>query len=810
MGVGVLLLDADSKISTANQSAITLLNLPPDCQGFVFGQHSQFVSKNGDLIAAHQLPVQRAIAQQKSVYDCTLGLRSSHAATDRWLTVDVELQPAAAAAELCAICTLREQAKPAESAPASQEQTQSEMASLRVIQAMRQTLDLQTIFNSTVEELRQTLSGDRAAIYRFNADWSGEFVAESVADSWSSLLVRQAEQPELKRVSSDRPDCIVQQISTPVGFVKDTYLQETAGGIYNQGLICRSVADIYAAGFDRCYLELLERFQARAYIIVPIFCHEILWGLLSIYQNDRPRHWLAAETDMIVRVGNQLGVAVQQAELLRQTRQQAAALQQAKEAADSASRAKSEFLAHMSHELRTPLNAVLGFAQVLQQDKKLGLSQRQSVEIIARSGEHLLTLINDILEMSKIEAGQVSLNQGSLNLASFLDDLEEMLCLKASNKGLSLSFTCSADIPPQIIGDKGKLRQILLNLLGNAIKFTETGFVRLAVQRSPAADSERLQFKVADSGPGIAPEEQSRLFKAFSQTQSGMQAQAGTGLGLAISQKFAQLMGGQIQVESQVGVGTCFTLEIPLQVPVTVPAASPDSVRLQGQVVGLVPGQPAYRILIVDDDVYNQQLLKELLGQIGFQVTLASNGQEGVAYWRQCRPDFIWMDMRMPILDGYDAVRLIRSEPDGQTVPILALTASVFREERQEILAAGCNDILCKPFQVEDLLTELQKYLNVRYLYAADRLPEAEPESQATSSSQFATAPNTVSALLEMSAAWRLELYQAASQGSDRLVCALTQQLPPTQAPSAAQLTHLANNFKFEEIIQLVEQANSQ
>jgi PAS domain S-box-containing protein len=374
---------------------------------------------------------------------------------------------------------------------ALKESAKRERAISRVIQRMRETLEIKTIFKTTTEELRRALECDRVAIYRFNADWSGEFVAESVGGNWSLLV---SEELDIANGLLESEDCAIKNLRQATK-VEDTYLQETKGGAYSRGVNYLCVGDIYRADFHSCYVEVLERFQARAYVTVPIFRGNNLWGLLASYQNSAPRQWSEAEVNVAVQIGAQLGVALQQAELLAQTQRQSAQLQEAKENADAANRAKSEFLASMSHELRTPLNAILGFSQVLSRYSSLDSEQQEYLGIINRAGEHLLDLINDVLEMSKIEAGRTTLNEHNFDLYRMLDSLQEMLAMKASNKGLRLSCDRSADVPRYAIADEAKLRQVLINLIGNAIKFTSNGYVALRVWTEEGEEGKRQEAR---------------------------------------------------------------------------------------------------------------------------------------------------------------------------------------------------------------------------------------------------------------------------------------------------------------------------
>jgi signal transduction histidine kinase/DNA-binding NarL/FixJ family response regulator len=409
----------------------------------------------------------------------------------------------------------------------------------------------------------------------------------------------------------------------------------------------------------------------------------------------------------------------------------------AKDSAETASRAKSVFLANMSHELRTPLNAVLGFSQLMQDDPQSTSSQLEKLDIINRSGNHLLTLINDVLDMTKIEAGRTLLEASPFDLGELVLDLIDMMRVRAEEKGLQLLLDQSSQFPRFIDGDAPKLRQILINLLSNAVKFTAQGGVTLRLASQPGSDAEHIELRceVEDSGPGIAAAELERIFKPFIQLDE-QGDQEGTGLGLTITRQYVELMGGRINAESEPGKGALFRFSLPVRKALEsdITALSPAS----EQVAGLAPNQPAYRILIAEDQPDNQLLLKTLLENVGLTTRVAENGKQAVELFEQWRPQLIFMDWRMPVMDGMEATKLIRALPHGKEPSIVALTASAFTDERDEIMASGHDAFISKPFRTEEIFGCLQRLLGIKFIYTegaeptkTDELPEAAPQVSA-------------------------------------------------------------------------------
>lgn len=388
----------------------------------------------------------------------------------------------------------------------------------------------------------------------------------------------------------------------------------------------------------------------------------------------------------------------------------------AKEEAENANRAKSVFLANISHELRTPLDAVLGFSQLMENAPNITNGQRENLNIITSSGEHLLNLIDNVLEISKIESGRMALEESPIDVIQMMQEIASLMCARAREKGLDFTLEPCLDLNRHITVDGGKLRQVLINLIGNSIKYTQSGrvIVRIMVTDKTCSERVRLRFEVDDSGPGIREEDRERIFSPFVQLEDRPYTKAGSGLGLAICKQYAELMGGTIGVAGKQGNGSVFHLEIPVTpLPYGVIPAAPRRAR----VIGPAEGQPRYRLLIAEDQQVNRLLLRELLEPLGFDLREAVNGEEAFALFGEWHPHLIFMDIRMPVMDGLEATRRIKSSDTGADTRIVAVTAHALEEQQCEFLAEGCDDIIRKPYRYADILDALTKNLGMLFVY---------------------------------------------------------------------------------------------
>jgi PAS domain S-box-containing protein len=467
--------------------------------------------------------------------------------------------------------------------------------------------------------------------------------------------------------------------------------------------------------------------------------------------------------------------------------------------AQAANKAKSMFLSTMSHEIRTPMNAILGYSQLLLRDAGLRADAKEKLKIINRSGEHLLNMIDDILDMAKIEAGRMHLTPKLFDIRGLLRDLDTMFRLRAESNGLQFEVTVSGEPIDYVLADEGKIRQVMINLLGNAVKFTRSGGITLRVQLNYREDQLWLTAQVQDTGVGMTAEEQSQIFQPFVQGQTGQRVRhGGTGLGLAISRGVAQLLGGSIGVSSTPGVGSLFRLEVPVE------RGDGRAFRPQpGRVIGVLSGTEPPRILIADDVADNREWLSALLATVGFAVRTAENGEAAIRVWEEWAPDLILMDVHMPVMDGLQATRQIKSDPRGKGTVVIALTADVMDDRRRLILASDADDFLSKPCPESELLEKLRTHLRLVYIYDDDEAAAGRPSE----GNPPGTEPD-LDRLRKLPPDLIKELKSATRSGNkarlDELIAAVAE---TADTQCARHLQHLADGYEYDNLVHLLEKA---
>jgi len=616
-----------------------------------------------------------------------------------------------------------------------------------------------------------------------------EFVSTQIAMSLERKRVEEALNRE-RRLMRSVIDIVPDQI-----FVRDRDCRFVLSNLADARKMGIDTPELLVGKSDEDFYphDLAQRYKADDLMVMESG-QPLLQREEPIITPDGNKTWaLTSKVPLRNDLGEVVGV-VGIARDITDRKQNEIALEEAIKVAESANQAKSIFLANMSHEIRTPMNAIMGFSQLLLRDSALSAQQKQYLSTINRSGEHLLALINDILEISKIEAGRTILKSTDFDLPGLIQDIVTMFRVRTDAKYLQFLVEMSENIPHYVTADESKLRQILINLLGNAVKFTSQGGIAMRVNAARRnEDLWRLVIEVEDSGPGIASEEMGMLFQVFQQAAAGLSS-GGTGLGLAISQRFAHMMDGEITVTSTLGVGSCFRLEVDLKDcnHQIIPISSPRQ-----KVIGLKPGQGPFKILVTDDKFENRALICELLKIVGFETREACNGLEAVTLNASWSPHLIIMDMTMPLMNGYEATQRIRSAENGVHIPIIAVTASAFIEDKQRIISSGIDYYLSKPFKDEELFELIGTGLNIQYIY--------EDKTAATDLEIKVKPAENCEQLSKLNGNLVAQIRQASLDADLDQLLELVDQIRESCPVAAARISEMANNLQYNAVIEFLE-----
>jgi signal transduction histidine kinase/DNA-binding NarL/FixJ family response regulator len=565
-----------------------------------------------------------------------------------------------------------------------------------------------------------------------------------------------------------------------------------------QGLVPQAARELRVVSIPDVQQEPNWKFNpllpdTRAETAVPIISEEQTVGVLDV-QSDKVGGIDEGDMDLLRSLANQVAVALTNARLFEEVRQAKDSAENARRAAEAANRAKSEFLANMSHEFRTPLNGILGYTQILKRDSKLAEVQENCLNIIYDSGQHLLTLINDVLDLAKIEARKMDLQTTDIHLPGLLQNIAGIARVLAERKELTFISRIDKSLPEGVQGDERRLRQVLINLLNNAIKFTPAGEITLKAERLDRDEAQtmtQIRFAVEDTGMGIPQEQLETIFQPFERAREDVRKIEGTGLGLPISQQLVEMMGGQIQVQSTEDEGSTFWFE--LELPLAIGKVSTGKLDYQ-----LITGYKGRRqkVLIVDDKTYNRTFLLNLLVPIGFECSEASSGDEAIAKAIEIKPDIIIMDLVLPVMTGFEATQEIRQRAELKDIFIIASSASVFDEDRQQSMLAGCNTFLPKPIEADELFGLLEEHLALEWVYAA--LETKEPEAQ----------PETEGPLVPPAPDKLRTLYDLAMKGNMPALieqAILLEKLDEKLRPFTRKLRQLARAYDDEAILELIE-----